>query len=795
MRSALRSLRQPRFTLPVVMGLAFAIGATTSVFSVFSAMLIRTLGLRELASLVAVWRADEAHGQKSVELSYNDLLAWQAARDTVEDVALASSVNLEFPLVVDGTPERIQGTTVTGNFFTLLGATPQAGRLLSADDDRGGVPARAVLSHRLWSTHLGGDPSIVGRELHVGPGTVTVVGVARPEFDFPHGVDIWVPLHAGFPEVEKNADLRVFRSVARMRPGVSIARTAARLDAIARNAESAQTRQTPGRRVLITPMLDEIYGPARQAVWILLAAVLLVLLIACGNAANLLLNRAGERRQELAIRVAMGASRSRLAGLLIGESALLAAIAGALGLVLALAGIHALAAIAPADVPRVGEAAMDPLVLGFGTALTILTILFFGVGPAVMASRRDPNEALKHEGRGAAGGSRFRLRWVLIAGEGALSMFLLASAGWLVGSYAKLSAIDPGFRDERILTFRITLDEGEQSARRAFYGQVLDRVRALPGVETAAAVLIRPLSGAVGWDTVYTVEGEAPNRTEANPNGNYEAISPDYFRTMGIRMVAGRDFTAGDTTASPGVVIIDETTARRHWPNGEAVGKRLRLGANPKAPMLTVVGVVKPVRYREWQAAWPDLYIPYTQRAQHRSDFVVKTTGDPAALANAIRREVFSIDKNQPISEVSTMATLVNSALSGSRFNGIVLAALAGCALVLAAIGIYSVLSYAVTQRHGEIGIRMALGASPSRVATLITRDGVGPVLTGMAGGIAGAALVRHLLTSLLFGIDGLEWTAYVGAGMLLVVVALVACVGPAWRAAGIDPADALRSK
>ena len=790
----LRRLRHaPGFTLPIVAGLALAVGVSTAVFSVFSAMLIRSLGFDDPRRLVALWRADEAHGQKSVELSYRDLLEWGKAGDVLEGMSLASSVNLDLTLYVGDRPEQVDSTTVSGSYFRVLGARPFAGRLLTEDDDKPGAPARAVLSYRLWRNRFGGDFKIIGRQLRVSGGEVTVVGVARPEFDFPRDVAIWLPLHAAWPGVEQNAELGVFRAVARLKPGIPVERARARLEAVARSMGGLRPLSGDWHAVLVTPVLDEIYGAARPAIWILLGAVVVVLLIACANAANLLLNRAAERSHELAIRTALGASRRQLARLFVSESVALAAVAGALGLFLAALGTRVLTALAPADVPRIAEAALDPPVLVFGLCVTILTVLLFGAGPALLASRRDPNEALQRTGRRSIGSAyHSRLRRLLLALEGGLSALLLVGAGTLVHSFANLAAVNPGFAPQRILTFRITTEEPKQERRRALYSEVLTRVRSLPGVQSAGAVLIRPLSGAVGWDTVYSVEGQPAGQPNPNPNGNYESISPDYFGTMGIALLAGRDFTAADSATAPGVAIIDENTARRHWPHGGAVGKRIRLGSNAQAPWLTVVGVAAAVRYREWQAAWPDFYVPFTQRAQHRSDFVVKTSGDPWKLASAVRSEVFAIDKNQPISEVTTMEALVDRTLSGSRFNGVIVSVLAFCALLLAAVGIYAVLSYAVTQRRPEIGVRMAMGATPADVARQIGRELAGSALLGAISGLVAAVWLRGFLAKLVFGVSDIDPVAYVFATITLALVTIAASIVPAWRAARTDPARAL---
>jgi putative ABC transport system permease protein len=388
-----------------------------------------------------------------------------------------------------------------------------------------------------------------------------------------------------------------------------------------------------------------------------------------------------------------------------------------------------------------------------------------------------------------------RLRTGLMAVEVALSVVLLIGSGLLIRSFAALASVDPGFEPERVLTFRITANTGSQEKRRVLYSQVLQSVKALPGVESAAAVLIRPLSGPVGWDTVYTVEGQSPEEQKENPNGNYEAISPGYFRTMGIRLIAGRDFTGADTEGAPGVVILNEATAKRHFPDGSAAGRHVRLSNDVKAPWLTVVGVAADVRYREWEAIRPDFYVPYTQRAQHRSDFVVRTAGDPSGLIAAVRHEVFAVDPNLPISNVTMMSALVDRALSRSRFISTVLSVLAACALSLAAIGVYGVLSYTVAQRTGEIGVRMAVGATPGAIVRLVTAGGLRVAAAGGFAGLLASAALARTVASLLFGIEVWDPVAWITAFAVLSGTAVLACVLPAARAAAIDPARALASE
>ncbi|HEV8146836.1 MAG TPA: ABC transporter permease [Bryobacteraceae bacterium] len=797
LRHATRQLlRAPAFSLPAILALALGIGASTAIFSVFHAMLLRSMGFHDSGSLVSLWLTDAKRGQKNVEAAYGDLLDWQKQAQLFDNVALFSSVNLDFPLFAGGEPEHVDGTTVTGNFFRTLGATPLAGRFFTDGDDRPGEPQRVVLSHRLWITRFGGDYGVVGRQFRIGENSVTVIGVARPEFDFPRDVAIWVPLRASWPTVEKSPRLGVFRAVARLRSGVSVAQTQAAVDVIAPQLHKRLPLGSEEYGVRVTPILDEIYGAAKTAVAILLGAVLIVLLIACANVANLLLVRAVERRREIAVRAAMGANRGGLIRLLLSEAVMLATVAGGLGLLLAMAGVKALVMLAPAEVPRLGAVTMNLPVLLFGMALTFATVLLFGLAPAIIASKHDISEALKQAGPRSLGSrSHTGLRHGLIASEVALSTFLLVGAALLLESFGNLAGLDPGFNPEKILTFRVTLSKPDQASRRAFYSEILDRIRALPGVQDAGAILIRPLSGTVGWDSDYTIEGQTPEQQRSNPHGNYEAISTGYFRTMGIPLLSGRDFAAADNSSTTGVVIVNEGTARRFWPSGDAVGKRLRLGSAPSAPWLTVVGVAKDVRYREWESVRPDLYIPLLQRAQHRTDFVIKTQGDPWALVAAVRREVFAIDKNQPISNVTTMDALVDAALARSRFNGAVLALLAGCALLLAAIGIYAVLSYSVIQRTPEIGIRMALGATPAEIARLVTSSGLRLVLVGAAVGLIAAAMVSRLLSGLLYGVTALDPRAYVLAAVVLIAVAVIACLSPALRSASIDPAEALGSR
>jgi len=790
-----RQLTQSRaFTLPAVIGLALGIGATTTIFSVYHALLLGSMGFEDVGRLVSLWPTDAQHGQQHVEVCYADLREWRSRASLLSEVALASSVNLDFAITGSGQPQQVESTTVTGNFFRLLGTKPAAGRLLRDDDDVPHATPRVVISHRLWRTRFGGEPGVVGTQLRSGTDSFTIVGVAAPEFDFPRDVDLWLPLRAAWPTVEQQARVRVFRAVGRMGPGAELDALQAQLNVVARQMAEAAPAESKDLGLVATPMLDEIYGNARTALRMIGAAVLLVLLIACANAANLLLARATLRSRELAVRAALGAGRARLLRLLLMDGVILALLAGLAGLLLAKLGLLVVSRLAPADVPRMNQIALDTPVLLFGVVLSLVTVLIFALAPAWFASGRDPREAFLPSGsRLTARRSSSRLRGGLIVLEVALSVVLLVGAGMLMRSFEEISRLDPGFDPSRVLTFRVTLAKPDQESRRAFYSQLLGRLRALPGVESAGAVLLRPLSGNVGWDTVYTVEGQSPEEQLRNSNANYEAVSPDYFRTMGIRLIGGRDFSDADVHTAAGVVIVNESTARRHWPHQPALGRHVRLGRGPNQPWLTVVGVVNDVRYREWEAVRPDFYIPFTQRAQHRSDFVLRTHGDPALLVAAVRREVLELDKDQPISNVTTMEALVDQALARSRFNGTVLSCLAVCALVLVLIGLYGVLSYTMAQRREELGIRLAVGASPGQMVRMVLVGGLRLTLIGVVAGSVAAWALSRLYASLLFSVSPADPAVYASAALGLVAVAMVACAVPALRASRLDPLQALR--
>jgi putative ABC transport system permease protein len=793
-QSARQLAHAPSFTLPTIAGLALGIAAAVTVFSAVHAAFFRSMGFTDPASIVSIWDLDAPRGEKHVEVSLAEFDRWRIEGNLFQDVALVSSVNLDYVLLGDGPTEQVDGTTVTGGFFHLLGAKPALGRFFGPDDDRPGAPVRAVISHRLWISRFGGDANIVGRQIRAGGDPVTIVAVASPEFDFPRDVDIWVPLRAVWPNVAKSAQVRVFRAVGRLSPGVRVEQARARMETIAREMQQTLPAGEPRLGAWIAPIVDDIFGNTRSAVAILFGAVVLVLLIACANAANLLLARVNSRSHELAVRASLGSSRARLVRLLLAEALLLGIASGAIGIMLSSFGVGILSHLAPADIPHLDKLEISLPVLLFALGAVVVTVLLSGLAPAWLVARRNPGEWLgSSERTGSADRAHVRFRRLLIIAETALAVLLLVDTGLLVRSFWARAWLEPGFVSGHVLTFRVTTALGTQPERRALYTGILEKLRALPGVKSAGAVLLRPLSGDIGWDNSYRIEGQSPEESRTNPQVNYEAISPSYFATMGIRLIAGRDFTPADAETAPAAAIVSESMAKRNWPGDTAIGRHIRLGENPKQPWLTVVGVAHDVRYREWDSIRPDVYVPYFQRAQHRSDFVVKTAGDPLALVAAIRREVLSRDANQPISNVTTMAGLVDRALARSRYSGVVFAVLAACALVLGGIGLHGALSYSVTQRVREIGIRMALGATPGHMVRGIMREGLLLAGAGAVIGLAAAKVSSALLSSLLFGITASDPAVYAVATGTLLLSALIATLSPAARAAMLDPIRALR--
>jgi predicted permease len=719
-------------------------------------------------------------------------------------MALMPSVNQRFTLQADD-PVRVQGRLVSGTFFDVLGARAFRGRTLTEEDDQPGAPRVAVLGHGLWRRQFGGDPAVVGRPVVIDGTPMTVVGVMPPAFEYPPSAQVWTPVVPAVGELASNHAVHWAVVLARLAPGADLDQATAELDTIVNRL--GVERATPGfpaepQRAVLTALPEHLFGTARTALPLLLAAVVLVLLIACANVAALLLARAGARRREAALRLALGASQARLMRALLAEAAVVALAGGLAGILLAVWGVDVLRTIVPADVPRLAEAAVDARLLGAALVLTTLAALAAGLVPALVISRTSLTAALADGARGSGEApSRGRLRALLLGGQAAIALTLLAGAGLLVQSFRNLSRVELGYDPRGVLTLEVSAARGryaEPAQRRALYRTLTERIDGLPGVERSAAILLRPLWGTVGLDWPFKVEGQTDEEANRNPNLNLEAVTPAYFSVMRLPILRGRAFTEQDDERATKVAIVSEAMARRSWPGQDPIGKRFSIPL-PPAPyahvMHTVVGVAGDARYRELQQARLDLYLSYLQSDERLNHLVVRTSGDPAALAPAVREAVRGVDRTLAVDDLTPMAAVVDRHLGDTRFRMRLLAGFAAFALFLTALGTYGVMALVVGQRTREIGVRVALGARAAHVLRLVLGQGLLPVAAGLAAGVAASLGVGRALGSLLYGVAPHDAWVLTGAGALLLAAALLACALPARRALLVDPARALRDE
>ncbi len=695
----------------------------------------------------------------------------------------------------------MDGAAVSANFFPLLGIGAELGRVFLPGEDRPGRENVVVLSHGLWSRLFGSDRSILGKPLIMNSRAYTVIGVTPAGFQFPAHAELWTPLAFAAedlsPDRRGNHGLEV---IARIKPGITIEQAHSDMQALSRRI----VEQNPGYpyekfqfRVIMNPLLDETVGDLRAALWILMGAVAFVLLIACANVANLLLARASARERETAIRSALGAGRMRLIRQFLTESMILALLGSTAGILAASWGLRLLARLKSVDFPRLAGAHVDTRVLIFTVLLALGTGILFGLAPALQVSRVH-SDALKEGGRYTTPGKGARqLRRALVVAEIALSMMLLVGAGLLMKSFLRLLEVDPGFRADSVLTLRISLPENrysEPAQIRTFIQVLLERVSKLPGVESAGGVSALPLSGS-GSSGTTTVDSRAVPPEKATPEADWRVVTPGYFKAMGIRLVSGRFFDAHDTDSSAPVAIIDETMAKTYWPGEDAVGKRIhRGGAQSTRPWSTIVGVVAHVRYRTLEAqSRVQLYWPYAQGPWPYVGLAVRTSLEPHSLASAIQREVLAIDPDQPVSNLRTMQELLSESVARRRFSLLLLVIFAGIALMLAAIGIYGVISYMVTQRAHEMGIRMAIGASRASVLKLVLGQSLTLTLTGLFLGLSGSLLLSRFIASLLFDLKPTDPATLATVAAFLSAVATFASLLPASRATRVDPMITLR--
>jgi putative ABC transport system permease protein len=793
---------QPSLSAVIVATLALGIGSATALYSVIQAVLLRPFPFRDQQQLVLLWQTDVVRNHPFVEVSYLDFRDWRTRTEPFESMAAMSSVNFATTLTGIGEPRQLQVRAVSEPFFDVLGSVPVLGRTFVPDDHRSGAGKVVVIGYSLWRELFGSDPASVGRSMVLDGDAHTVVGVMPPDFRYPEGADMWTPVEPAVPkEAIETRRLYWMVAVGRMRPGVDVETATAALNAtIGALAREFGPEGANPFRAVVRPLVGEVLGTTRQALLLLLGAVGAVLFIACANVANLLLSRSVDRRREIATRLVLGASRARLARQLMGEVLPLACAGGAFGVVIAWWALESLVRIAGAELPRADEIRLDTRALGVATALSLGSGLLCALAPLMQSREVVLGSALRDDVRAGTSRLQRRMRDALVTAEIALALVLMVGAALLIASFVSLQSQDLGFKPSRVLVAEVPLSSPKYEKieqARLFQRQLVERFRGLPGVEAASAVLLRPLWSMVGYDWHYTLEGQSKEDAEKNPLVNLESSMPGYFSTMGIRLVSGRDFTEQDDENGAGVIIVSEGFARSAWPGQEPLGRRLRMNLPDVSRFddkwLTVVGVVADARYREIESARLDLYQPYGQFTGAMRHMVIRTAGDPRSIARAVRQVVHATDPGQPV-DIRTMDEIVSVAMGRWRLNARLFGTLALLALLLAAVGTYSVMNYAVSRRTQEIGVRVALGAGRTQITRLVLVDGLRLAFRGVAVGTLVAFAATGLLQHLLIGVGPRHPGAFVGASVLLLLVALVACLLPARRASSLDPMVAMRT-
>jgi len=793
-------LKNPGFTLIAVLTLALGIGANSAIFSVANALLLKPLPFENLDRLVAIRETLPNQGLKATAVSPADFHDWRGQNTVFREMA-AYRVR-DITITGDDAPELTRGAFVSAGFFSALEIKAAKGRALLPDEDQPGRDQVVVLGYGLWQRRFAGDPNVLGASITLNGRATTVAGVMPPDFDFPFGSELWMPL-ALTPQQINQRDTRNLQALALLNPGVSVEQARAEMLTLARRIERQYPQTNTGLSVQIIPLRDLQGDFTRPLLSVLIGMAGFLLLIACANVANLLLVRATTRQREIAVRAALGASRWRVMRQLITESLLPSCLAGAIGLLLATWAADLIKASLPPDIAKFmagwKEIGVDSRVFVFTLGVAVLTTLMFSLVPALQASRPDANETLKEGGKSFGASSRGRrVRGFLVALEMALALVLLVGAGLTIKGFWRILNTFEGADPDSILTLQTPLPESKYKDPQKvaeFYKEVLQRMATLPGAQSVSAASNTPLNNSPNPSVELTIEGRpAPQPGERRPS-DLVVISPGYFATIGARLLVGRDFNESDGREAPPVAIISEQTARRYWPNEDPLGRRVKRDAsNPDAPWLTIVGIASDVR-QGWfdREIRPALYLPYGQAPRPKMTFMLRTAIDPMSLAVAARSQIHTVDRDQPVDDIKTLARLFVDEMSPFRFAALLMLVFGAIALALAAVGVYGVMSYGVAQRTHEIGVRMALGAEARDVLWLIVGQGIKTAALGLAIGAPLALGLSRLMASLLFGVVSLEYAILIGFVSLLAAVAFLSSYIPARRATKVDPMVALR--
>jgi putative ABC transport system permease protein len=797
LRQAFRSLTSSKgFSALVIVVVAVGIGATSAIFSIINGVLLEPLPFQDASRLIAI--RSVVRGERD-SASVPDFRDWSARSKTIDHMAAYTATGAT--LTGRSAAVSLHVTVTTSDLFNVLAAPPLRGRTLLPGDDVKNAPTVAVISESMWQRHFNRADSVIGQVTSIDAKPVTIVGIMPASFQFPiqaDPIDAWLPIGAMplFGQFAEQRGAHFVEVIARLAPGASLDRANAELSTIAADLARAYPSSNANRTADAHPLQEELVREYRTGLIVLLAAVAAVLLIACANVANLLLARGTTRRKELAIRSAIGASRGRLIRQLLAESTLLSVVGGTLGILVAVWAVQALIAASPLEIPRLQNVSIDRGVVLFTTAITMTTGILFGIAPALLLSREDGGHTLKDADRGSSGAKSARTRQTLVVAEVSLALVLLTSAGLLVRTFAALRRVDPGFVAEHAVAAEVTLPKSrypDAKAQIAFYHRIIDEMRGLPGVVASAVTTTVPLSGN-NLGLGFSIDGR-PLDPGNKLSATYFAISPDYFAAMGVRLVRGRAFTDRDSETSSNVVIVSESLARKHFSGQDPLGQRISIGYNSTGPR-EIVGVVTDVKHEDLaEAAPPEMYTPFPQTPWPFLSFVVRSAAEPSSVMQSLRSMMTRLDPDQALGDMKPVADYISKSIAEPRFTAGIVGAFATVALLLAGFGLFSVMAYSVAQRRREIGIRMALGAQPADVRSLVVYQALRLGGAGLLLGLAGAVVASRLLATLLFGVTPNDPATFAGVAATLTLVLLVAAYLPARRATRVDPTVALRTE